>query len=792
MDDAARDHASDLLSGWMRTGGLLQSVFVRDLIAREALALEPGTRVGAWRIVEEIGRGGMGVVFRAERADGAYRQEIALKLVDGKAVREEQRALFVRERQLLAELEHPGIARLLDGGELGSGQPWFALELVRGEPIDRYVQTHGPGLPARVDLLIEVAQAVAYAHRRLVIHRDLKPGNVLVDADGRVKLLDFGISGLARESDPAVAGLGTLAFASPEQQAGAAPSTGDDVYALGKLLDTVVGRQMPPDLRSIVDKATAQTVDARYPSVTSLIDDLRAFRASEPVVAFRGSLGYRLRKRVARHPLASGAGVLALLIIAGVVAALIHQRGEARAAAAKAQAINRFLDEDMLTSANPMSSGDANLSVRSALDRAANAVGTRFADQPEVGEEIEMTLARSYSGLGVFEVAEVHARRAAELNAKRVGSSGAETWAVRGLLADLAGARLPADEADPYFAKVLDEIAAAGALDTPLAIDIAFDRERMHARASQTDRVIAEMVTLLPRARRVYGDDSLTVIGMESSLANSLSFANRLDDAEKLLRDRLAKPVGNDPGLPLARLDVQQNLAYVLRQRGKADESLALEKEVVQSYTKLLGREHPNTLSALNEYAGMLQDAKKIDEAGALFREVLDLRLKREGEESYKTRTSMNNLGMLLSARGDIDEAAQWLARVHALELRLTGPGSIETLKAAHNLAGVRRKQGDIDAALGLQADVVARADKAFGDGRPEPAMLRYGYALTLIAAQQFDKAKSELSLARDDLQRTLGPEHPRVHTASERLAELERDPLAARARVLETARSNR
>ncbi len=118
MDSASRNDVSALLSGWMRTGGLLQSALVRDLVAREALDLEPGTRVGAWSVLDEIGRGGMGVVYRAERADGAYRQEIALKLIDGKAVREDQRVLFVRERQMLAELEHPGIVRLLDGGEI--------------------------------------------------------------------------------------------------------------------------------------------------------------------------------------------------------------------------------------------------------------------------------------------------------------------------------------------------------------------------------------------------------------------------------------------------------------------------------------------------------------------------------------------------------------------------------------------------------------------------------------------------------------------------------------------------
>jgi eukaryotic-like serine/threonine-protein kinase len=788
MENTKSQDVADLLSGWMRTGGLLQSVFVRDFVARDTLVLEPGTRVGAWRILDEIGRGGMGVVFHAERADGAYRQEVALKLIDGNAVREDQHALFVRERQLLAELEHPGIVRLLDGGELPSGQPWFALELVRGEALDHYAEAHALSLAARVDLLIEVAGAVAYAHQRLVIHRDLKPGNVLVTDAGHVKLLDFGISGFARESNAAVVGLGTLAYASPEQRAGAAPGTGDDVYALGRLLERI-GGSMPPDLQSVVAKATAGKLDASYASVVSLIDDLHAFRTRRPVAAHAGGLRYRMRKQLARHPWATIAGIAALIVVGAFVAALAAQRTQARAEAARAQAINRFLNEDVLTSANPGQSGDVNLSVRTALDRAASTIDARFGDDPIVREGIESTLARSYAGIGVFDVAEGHAQRAAAINAQRAGKTGPETWAVRGLSAEIAGELHPVGEADPAFAGVLDEMARAGALDTPLAVDIAFDRTTMHARSSDSHWVVGAMTDLLSRARRVYGDASVAMVKMESTYGNSLAFDNRLDEAETLLRSRLAKPAIDDPAFALARLDIQENLAFVLRRRGKPEDALQPQKEVVEEYTKRFGRTQPSTLHALNEYAGMLQDANHMDEAGTIFREVLDIRLKRDGEENYKTRTSMNNLGMLLSAQGKLDEAADWLGRVYTLEQRLSGPDSRDALFAAHNLAGVKRDQGEIDAALAMQKDAVARAPGIFAAGRPEPAIFRYGYAITLIVAQNFDQARSELTQARDDLVRTLGADHPRVRTANEHLAELARDPAAARLRVMETRR---
>lgn len=787
MDDAAT--AADLLSGWMRTGGLLQSALVRDLVANESLTIAPGTRIGAWRVIDEIGRGGMGVVLRAERADGAYRQEIALKLIDGKAVRADQHALFVRERQMLAELEHPNIVRLLDGGELPEGQPWFALELVRGETIDRYVQSHALTLAARVDLLIDVANAIAYAHRRLVIHRDLKPANVLVDADGRVKLLDFGISGLARDRDSVVAGFGTLAYASPEQRAGAAPGTGDDVYALGRLLETIGGSDMPGDLRGIVDAATARNPDDRYASATTFIDDLRAFRASRPVGAYHGGVAYRVRKRVARHPLATAAVAIVVVVIAAFVAALIQQRGEARTEAARAQAINRFLNDDVLANANPLQSGDKDLSVRAALDRAANSIESRFADDPLVRQDIEMTLAHSYAGIGQFDAAAAHAQAASAINRKLFGTSGPETWPVRALLAELANAHGKMADIDAQYAELFGEMKRAGALETPLAVDAAYQQATVHANNSDNAGVTAMMSELLPRARRVYGDQSVAVVEMESTLGNSLAFAHRLDDAETLLRARLAKPPIAEPSFPLARLDIQQNLAYVLRKRDKLDEALRLQKETLDAYTKLYGPEHPDTLHAMNEYAGMLQDAGRLDESAAFFRGVLDVRLKRDGEENYKTRTSMNNLGLVLLNLDRLDDAQLWLQRTYDLELRLQGPAARDTLHAANHLAEVKRRTGDVDTALRMQRDILARASDAFGTDRPDPAILRYGYALTLIAARQFDDAKKELEAARVDLVRTLGAEHSRVHKLDERLAELERDPAAARRRVLTSSR---
>jgi len=200
--------------------------------------LVAGDRLGAWTLAREMGRGGMGRVFEAQRSDGHYQQRAAIKVLLGYSGPEALERLK-RERQILANLEHPNIARLLDGGTTPAGRPYLVMEFADGEPIDRHAQNHALDLEARLALFDQVCEALAYAHRQLVIHCDIKPSNVLVDKDGRVRLIDFGISRLEGEIDAALPAM-TLAYASPEQKAGQAPGVASDIYSLGRLLQELV------------------------------------------------------------------------------------------------------------------------------------------------------------------------------------------------------------------------------------------------------------------------------------------------------------------------------------------------------------------------------------------------------------------------------------------------------------------------------------------------------------------------------------------------------------------------
>ncbi len=305
--------------------------------------LKPGDRVGNWRIEAMVGRGGMATVYRAMRDDGLFEQRVALKILPpGDAHRVER---FNTERQRLASLEHPGICRIIDGGSFGEQQPWMAMEFIDGEAIDVYADEHDLGLRARIKLMIELCGAVNHAHDNLIAHRDIKPDNVLVDAEGNVRLIDFGIASLLDE-DSAPGSL-TAAYAAPEQLSLSEQGASADVFALGMLLHRLLTGALPDrladngvqvaseqfhrkDLAVIALRALATETDQRYRSVDALAADLTAFLEHRPVAARNGGNVYRAGRFVRRYPLQSAlaAGLIAALAAGLVTSLLLLQRAE--------------------------------------------------------------------------------------------------------------------------------------------------------------------------------------------------------------------------------------------------------------------------------------------------------------------------------------------------------------------------------------------------------------------------------------------------------------------------------
>jgi serine/threonine-protein kinase len=599
-DPALRAEVEGLLAAHARSGGFLEPVVPEAVPAR----------LGAWRIDRLLGRGGMGEVWRADRADGAFEQQVAIKLLGGVALDPEARRRAEAERAFLAALEHPNIVRVVDGGSLADGRPWVAMEYVEGERIDRWCAARGLDPRERVRLFLQVVDAVDAAHRALIVHRDLKPANVLVTAAGVVKLLDFGIAksldGLAPQAHTA-AGLGPMTpeYAAPEQLQGRPPTIAVDVWALGVLLHELLTGQLPfpvqglgfaevlqrlqaapasrasgrvdaqrlalargaigawrRQLRGDLDRvlATALEVDParRYASAREFADDLRHWLAHRPVRARSGGAAYRAAKFVRRHRLpvlVAGAALVAVLAGAGVA---LQQARIARAEAERARAASAFLG-DVLGWADPIVSG-REPTLREALDRAAERIASRFAGQPELEADVRMVIGQGYVSLYATDAAQ---RELDRVLALRTAPSVARARALVAL-ASVDWTRGRTDTAERRYREALaipaldeDAVAKAEAWNDYAAMLNEVGRyEEAFAAATSAQRA-----TTPAQAPRVYATILSNRAYAEDGLGRAAeSLATYAEGAAMLERD-----------LPAAAVDLSINLnnqAMVLRALG--------------------------------------------------------------------------------------------------------------------------------------------------------------------------------------------------------------------------------
>ncbi|MEN7535681.1 serine/threonine-protein kinase [Aurantiacibacter flavus] len=309
-------------------------------------AVDPPQRLGAYRIERRIARGGMGEVFLGARDAGDFERRVAIKIIRPGILSPDVIERFNRERQILATLEHRHIARLYDGGHTDEGAPYLVMEFIEGRSLSDWLEESTPTLPERLDLLLQICDAVEFAHQNLIVHRDLTPSNVLVTQEGEAKLIDFGIARpQADGGDPAqhsaLSGLSlTPGFAAPERQRGAAVTTLSDIYSLGQIMTLMLAPFDEPELRAIAKKASAPAPEARYAGAALMAQDMRRWQQGRVVPAFSTETSYRLRKYLKRNVVSvSLAGAAALALVVGLVLVTSAWRSEARA---RAEAEQRF------------------------------------------------------------------------------------------------------------------------------------------------------------------------------------------------------------------------------------------------------------------------------------------------------------------------------------------------------------------------------------------------------------------------------------------------------------------
>jgi tetratricopeptide (TPR) repeat protein len=579
---------------------------------------------GPYRVRREIGSGGMGTVYLAERSDDQYKKEVALKVLPRWRGDSRRRRWFLEERQILATLDHPGIARLLDGGVTADGLPWFAMEYVDGTQIDRYCDQRQLSTRERLALFCDVCSAVQHAHRSLVVHRDLKPSNILVTTDGQAKLLDFGIARLVQdqssgEASSATTGnlLMTPLYASPEQIRGAAPSTAADVYALGVLLhkllsgsnpyrlssfesyevvravledepakpsevaDAKIAGRLRGDLDAIVLKAIAKEPVRRYASVEQLETDVRRHLDGLPVLARPDSRSYVARKFVRRHRLGVGMTTAAAILTLGFATVMAVQRSRIRAQAERI-ALERDRAEEVgknfLRVIHSVTPGDNGISARDILDSATARIDDKLSAHPEQRARLQFAMARAYHKLDMNDRAD-------------------------GLLQGaLAVSRHQRPRVDVELAEMLDLSGAVLLAQRKLEQAGASYREALMLRRSFPD-----------------GNDpaiARTLVGLSSVLREQ----NRLSEAERLSREAMIidKAHEGDPRSDLAQSS--SGLAMVLDRQGNHGEAAKLMRSALALTRKVHAEEHPAVAGAIFDLAAVLNDAGEYKAADSLIR----------------------------------------------------------------------------------------------------------------------------------------------------------------------------
>jgi len=778
------------------------------------LPLLSGRVLGPWRLLHQIGRGGMGSVYVGERADGAFEQRVAIKFLGRGIASPELLVRFRQERQILARLEHPNIARLVDGGVTEDGLWWFAMEYVDGLPITAWCEAHRASTRSALELFQQVCRAVQYAHRNLVIHRDLKPSNILVSAAGEVKLLDFGIakilepegSGTGGSAEPIGAPRApeealltavamTPTYAAPEQIRGEPPTTATDVYALGVVLYEMLTETRPyqlktgsleeirravldeepeppsarrkragigRDLDNIVLTAMRKEPERRYPSVEALSDDVQRHLEGGAVRASGRTFRYLASKFVRRNRVPVAATALVLLALSVGLYATARQRDLAKLEAAKATELKEFALNLFRVSA-PEAGAGARVTARELLDRGALRVERELKGHPAIQAEMWDLLGSVYKTLDLFP-------QAAGMFRKSV----ATRRTLRG-------------QPDSLLSNSIRELGSCiyengdlAAGEPLLREAMAIDRKRYGEVHQRVAIAAGELAVLLNRMGRtaeaeslfhhVIRIDSLTV-GMNhtntaTDLANLgmlLYYDSRYQDAVPYVARALAireRLVGRRHIETATGID---QLASCLAGVGETDSAIALGKEALSIRRQWLAPDHPDIAHSLSNTGSTMRDAGQFEEGERLMREALAIRLRSLDPKDPTIAQSHNDLAVVFYRERQLDSAAvhfDQAIRVWAHTLPLTHPN---VLTCRGNLGVVLRETGHYAEAEKQLRDVLAERVRTLPADHLDLASTEYHLARLLVTTSRSAEGEPLLRHAIKVRRAELPEDDPRV-----------------------------
>lgn len=698
-----------------------------------------GTVIDKYKIIKLISHGGMGNVFLAKRCDGLYSQTVALKLLRHGMETPDNICRFEKERAILAGLNHPNIAKLIDGGVTKFGLPYLVMEYIDGKPIDEYCDEERLSLKERINLFISVCEAVQFAHNNLVIHRDLKPANILVEKNEHIKILDFGVAKLIEDrletdfdNDVTSQQVLTPGCAAPEQIKGDSVNTATDTYSLGILLykllsgckpfefnnlsaferqELILNEEPKPpsenlnelltfdqekiaqkrelsvsrlynslkvDLDAIILKSIRKESTRRYQTIDSLVDDLNRYLSNLPVLAHQGNLTYKLRKVVLRNYKAVSVAAAIILIL--VTFSIFHtNRITEERNIAQYETLKTAEISSMLFDLFDASSPDQSLgqtiTAEELLQQGLNRA-EKLDDQPELQAQMFNVIGKVYLKMGALPKAQRLLDNSVEINTEIYGLKHPET------------ALAIADQASLYSA-----------------------------------------FGDYPKAERLF-DRALNILG-NTSATQMINYS-----------------------------DVISEQAYVLRRQGKYSEAEEAFRKNYDLLKNQLGESHEKTISAKNSIAVTIFNKGEYEVAENMLREVLAERLEVLGERHPDIAESKNSLGALLMNLGQFKEAEELFKDAYNLRNRILGSDHHKTLLTLNNLGIMQRDQGKFEAAESTFKKVTELKENRFGNFSVSSAISYFSYGEHLLMTQETEKAEEELQKALTIFQEVLGENH--------------------------------